>query len=59
MVRLNRYLCGVLLILFLSGSAFAHRPLTRQEVRDKFELANTIEFSNQRGAASLLDFLNP
>ena len=39
-MRLNRYLCGLLVILFLPGTALAQRPLTWQEVRDKFEAAN-------------------
>jgi cobalt-zinc-cadmium efflux system outer membrane protein len=39
-MRLNRYLCGLLVILFLPGTALAQRPVTWQEVRDKFEAAN-------------------
>jgi len=50
MLRLNRYLCGLLLlILVLSGTAFAQRPLTWQEVRDKFEAANPSLMAGQIG----------
>jgi len=40
MLRLNQYLRGLLLIVFLSGSACAQKPLTWQEVRERFEAAN-------------------
>lgn len=40
MLRINRCLCGLLLTVVVGGSASAQKPLTWQEVRDKFEAAN-------------------
>ena len=40
MSQRNRFLLGLFVILFLSRTAFAQKPLTWQEVRDKFEAAN-------------------
>jgi cobalt-zinc-cadmium efflux system outer membrane protein len=40
MLRINRCLWGLLLTVVVGGSASAQKPLTWQEVRDKFEAAN-------------------